>query len=1137
MPHDQFMTHETHEPPFLQPTTSAEPLPLFRPPPPPPPATQTASSKPTATLISTTISDAPTSAFVTAPPSPASRWWDASVDYNAPHAGPEPDPPLAPMGSCDAFFRVFLDNNTTTASRPDSTAVVPFSGTAASAAPLASGPASALGPTQPSLNLPSGQCNFVDLTLGGNGAKCGCRRFYSSCDALKSEPTEFCMCMHHACFHDHSPSNASTNAPAQQLDTPASYFPPPPLLPPHSQLQSHIQPSIKTPRIAQSPLQDISSRFSQVTASRPPMLPPSHRPSTSASHAACLHPPPPPPPRPLIDPRNPKTQSTSIPDTLGWNSLGTAQLCSKNDSISTNIAPARQPSSQLSTTTTSSSFFLPFGGKGAHLIGALGTKAREPLRDKLHNKDETTVEQSSILKPKRPTCDSMATTCSDSEVAEPAKSLSKTFKRPSNKNISSTESPSKENPNMDLKNLTDMVNSYEHRLDRLENASVITSMHEECNERHESLDLRLYDLETRVEDVEKLVNDNSFKGGQDSMSSDGYGRADLVSRIEALQAQINLLQNTVPSIWQPWEVDVVFLPFALHKIWLPSHEFKINSSLDSLPGTDSWISQPPGAYSLSSSHRPQSPFCQDWGGDEDGQDWLLPRAYRIDSLLDKRLRSRGCIRRISVKGPDARSVQIAINASFAGLLGSISAQRKSQLSLTRTSKFMGLQQDWVPLRKIHKDSRLRFLTPAELITPATWDVVFLKSVLMKSSQPRLFITQPEAYVQDHIAFDLGWTWQRLRELSRFYSEDSESQEVGEADALEECWTWNDLLDGQSTEAYKPWLRDSLISPASHRNPAHSQASRYASSPLSSSRGQTPNKVVKAPSRTMLGRTASVPPVRHVPSYSFPSASAPDNRRRMTCHDGHSQSPIRTSFARRRPTRSPSNRAHPTPRWSSGPPSPRPFALNTPTPDGTRAVSSSSSKGSRATAFNYATPHSNTTAPAGANAKSDADTDIARANDGDTFMTEDSFSINGDSDSGPILHNHHDNLRQALQSHAASFHGHSPFHSQHPKHEFASDDPASWHQLPEDEPWPGIEDHVSACNDADGQCQGQNKDEGQDQSQDHAIIFRQPGSKSANGLGSTSDASSSQPSEYPSIHPNHGGFHIHEDEDEDENMIL
>ncbi|KKF97252.1 hypothetical protein CFO_g377 [Ceratocystis platani] len=549
MPYDQFMLHETHEPPFLQPATAAEPLPLFRPPPPPPPATQAASSKPTATLISTTSSDAPTSAFVTAPPSPASRWWDASVDYNAPHAGPEPDPPLAPMGSSDAFFRVFLDNNTTTA------------------------------------------------------------------------------------------------------------------------------------------------------------------------------------------------------------------------------------------------------------------------------------------------------------IAEPAKSLSKAFKHPSNKNISSTESPSNETRNMDLKNLTDMVNSYEHRLDRLENASIITSMHEECNERHESLDLRLYDLETRVEDVEKLVNDNSFKGGQDSMSSDGYGRADLVSRIEALQAQVNLLQNTVPSIWQPWE------------------------------------------------------------------------------------------------------------------------------------------QDWVPLRKIHKDSRLRFLTPAEMITPAAWDVVFLKSVLMKSSQPRLFITQPEAYVQDRIAFDMGWSWQRLRELSRFYSEDSESQEVGEADALEECWTWNDLLDGQSAEAYKPWLGDSSISPAS------------------------------------------------------------------------------------------------------------------------------------------------------ANAESDADTDIAGANDGDTFMTEDSFSINGDSDSGPILHNHHDNIRQALQSHAASFHGHSPFHSQHSKHEFASDDPASWHQLPEDEPWPGIEDHVSPCNDADGQCQDQNKDQSQDQSQNHAIICRQPGSKSANGTGSTSDASSSQPSEYPSTHPDHGGFHIHEDEDEDENMIL
>ncbi|KAL5630416.1 hypothetical protein BROUX41_000288 [Berkeleyomyces rouxiae] len=1146
MSHDQFALHEApleqSQPLFLQPNVVTHPRAANQP------------SDP----ISTVDSTVPASTYATAPLAPASRWWDAGQDCSTISNQPF-EPPPASVASNNAFFNVFRD---TTAAQP-STSVVPFT------APTAS----VLSPTQ-LLNLPSGQCNFVDLAPGASGARCGCRRFYSSCDLLKAEPTEFCMCLHHACFHDHSPPESTAAVAAHQLDTPNSNIPPPPL---HSQ-SPHLQPPnllAKTPRIAPSPLQDISARFSPALAnsspfhfdrdsSQHPFAPrsapiPLPLPPTSASNPAPptsaeqTTPAPPPTAVPAAT-RDSKAQPASIPDTLSWAGSGPSPSSGpKNDSTSTNPASVRPVSSQNSSTTTSSRFLLPFGGKGVHLIRGLGAKSREPLRDRSNNQDFVGPEQRPKSQPgKLPKdhtpCDSMATTCSDSEGSELAQHSCQNCRRTSTTVVTVGRKVRKGPPdvastNIDFKGFTDMVNSHENRIDRLENVSIITSIHEECNERHESLDLRVYDLETRVEDVEKMVHDSSFKRAQDPHGSnpDGYDHAELVGQIQALQAQVSQLQKAAPSVWHPWEVEVVFLPFALRKIWLPSHEFKADSPSGSLTDTDSWTRQLPTTHFASSSNRPQSPFVQEWRyGEEDVHEWLLPRAYRIDSLLDKRLRSRGCIRRISVQGPDARAVQIAINTSFTSLLGNISARRHMLPSTTRPPKFMGLQQDWVPLRKIHKDSRLRFLTPAEMITPATWNVAFLNSVLMKSSQPRLFITQPEAYVQDDNAFDLSWNWQHLRELSRVSSEDVDSQEVGEADALEECWAWNDLLDEPHSASSKHWLQEAPFSPPQHSNLLQPHAPRRVSNPFAIKRPPTPTRVCKSMVRPGHTRTTSMPLARHSPSYSFPAASAAsENRRRLMSHDGRPQSSGRSSFVRRRSVRSPSNKAQPTPRWSSGPPSPGPSATALPTPNLMRAVSNASSKASSATAFNYATPHSNPIAPADMATDTDAETDIedragaganhADGHDGDTFMTEDDISINGGNNNLLQI-----DLRRSFQNHAPFCNDDDDddddmsFHAQHQRHLLASDSPASWHQMPEDEPWPGIEDHLSTpSGDGDGNART------------GSAGSRRCGSgrNSDGGNGSRSD-SSSQPSEYPSTHPHgHDVFHIHEDDDEDENMTL
>lgn len=71
-------------------------------------------------------------------------------------------------------------------------------------------------------SLPGGPCNFVELAHGANGATCGCRRFWSrskGATQAKSDETMWCMCSHHACFHDDVQAGqvpAQAPVPAQQ---------------------------------------------------------------------------------------------------------------------------------------------------------------------------------------------------------------------------------------------------------------------------------------------------------------------------------------------------------------------------------------------------------------------------------------------------------------------------------------------------------------------------------------------------------------------------------------------------------------------------------------------------------------------------------------------------------------------------------------------------------------------------------------------------------------------------------------------------------------------------------------------------------------------------------------------------------
>ncbi|SPN97323.1 uncharacterized protein DNG_00837 [Cephalotrichum gorgonifer] len=936
--------------------------------------------------------------------------------------------------------------------------------------------------------VPDGECNFLFYTPGTSPVKCGCRRFWSSNvgpmtigEAITADPY-ICMCSHHACYHDFQERPTAQAQGATPIPRGSKEI---------------------TGREALTPLQDISFRFTPGLPSALELPGPDGavRPTNpEGSVKAGLGLPP-------HDQTNPPPDG-SLPDTLCWDD----NRQSPNHTSPTSLPPipsqCLMPSRPTSVADSSQSRYLrPFAGRGLQTLSGVrnGPKARQPLQ-------ERGVEM------------------------EPA--MSKVVEEPPGNDIhpggsqqDKTRSPG-HNPSQDLgdtqpfgsypgparealRNISDAIDAHEHRLDRLENVSFSVAGHEECSDKHDHMDLRVTELESRVEEVERGMNDNSshatarvgrsdrFDGSTCSVVSDNtiatvrpLHSFEIRSQFQSIEAQLTKLQAALPASFEtPWEVEVVFLPFPLRKIWQEGPEFKGEPSNGA---ADEWT-QLPNTYSAATT-RTQSPSGGEWARDHDFE-WLLPKACGPKGLVDRRLRSRGLIRTISVKGPDARSVQTAMSSVFGGVMRDMGAAAHSRSrrrsSSSRTAQPLGLTNEWVPLRKIHKDSRLRFLSPAEMVTPTLWDVNFLNSVIMKSSAPRLFVTQPEAYVQDAHAYESGWTWRRLREIPRFYPEAGAPGEIPEADALEEHWAFNEELD----EDYPGGSRSNTPAPPRHvkKQMSSSPSQQYFTTVESMLRSSTPSRAA-TPAATRARKRPPLPPIRttsmppSVPSFFSPSA----NRRVVSGGSGQERRVMATARAatntgaitKRRQTRSPS-RAGFTPRWSTKSPSPMIGAQG-----GVRSI----------TPFNYATPYSNGPMephPAygveqyggHGSGLDDDDFDIDIYDDGSFYDDDDDDDEEGEEDEDDG-----DGEGESVGSVTLM-----PRPLRGPNSHGA--------QLPEDEPWPGIEDRMS---------DGENVDP-------LGLELDQDGDSEM----------SSQPSEYPStqiynngVGDDAAGFRIHEDERND-----
>lgn len=531
-------------------------------------------------------------------------------------------------------------------------------------------------------------------------------------------------------------------------------------------------------------------------------------------------------------------------------------------------------------------------------------------------------------------------------------------------------------PPMSTQEISDLIRAHGHRLEVLESLSFSHVPVEEIQERFELFDGRILDLEQWRTDHDRahaspeparagsskrrrllptetgsFGSDGSFDGNAAAHTEAAVlatlaVNAETHPRIDALESRVSDLENTaLPSFARPWQVEVVMLPWGreVRGIWFSSIEATQHSLRSATQASDEWTgahSAPKLSFKSSASGAWTTESIQAWANE--AEEWLSPKACGPSGTVFQRLASRGFVREVVLTASDSRHIMDVISNAFGH-----SMMVDSEAEQQQTTQYQGLMESFVPLRKVRKSSRLRFLGPAEMVTSASWTAGFLdSSVFMKvnNGQRRLYVTTPEAYYQSS---GVGWSWPQIRKLPTDNQPVQDPSEKGTTVAIESCWTYHEHLDRAFSE------RSSFVSHESQwstRSQLDNQESAGAEpKPLS------PNS--EAP--ILRQRTVSLP--------SSASASGlaiePLPKRRVASFETGQAIPIVADelgaeivAKRRRISKSPEAERRGvnfTPRWSREPPSPFTSDLAA---DARSQGTSSRKRG--ATPFGaYATPHS------------------------------------------------------------------------------------------------------------------------------------------------------------------------------------
>lgn len=366
------------------------------------------------------------------------------------------------------------------------------------------------------------------------------------------------------------------------------------------------------------------------------------------------------------------------------------------------------------------------------------------------------------------------------------------------------------------------------RLDLMERTSSFSQAprDQELLDKLDLVEARVMDVENKMEDAHAAALDTSswsvfrkrqtnpqnpareknstipYRSSQSINSNDSSaailaGTRDAIKiRMDGLDERVADIEKSMPpSISRPLEVEVILLPWGrmLHGVWSAS-TFQDTQDWMSLPSSSrmsaSWPSGGVSGWSHEAIH--------DWA--DDSEEWLVPRACSTKSVVYSRLKSRGFVKTIELSRPGALEVQQIIVRTFADVLThlNIASQDEGGIENACDSIYLGLTAPFIPLRKVHRSSELRFLAKTEMLTSALWTAeFFISSAMMHAAGglKRLFITHKEAYFQRPDAEAMSWTWQRIRELPR-----AGSQSTEEGDAREACWAEHPNLDIKVTSA-------------------------------------------------------------------------------------------------------------------------------------------------------------------------------------------------------------------------------------------------------------------------------------------------------------------------------------------------
>jgi hypothetical protein len=603
-----------------------------------------------------------------------------------------------------------------------------------------------------------------------------------------------------------------------------------------------------------------------------------------------------------------------------------------------------------------------------------------------------------------------------------------------------------------IPNVANTMRDLGSRLDMLENGSFNYVQPEDLNQTLEMYEGRLIDVEHRMDEHEKMhqamddqASNSSFtrrrmenvntsfgsnKSAESTTSSAlilaAMDRKDTEMELGTIKDRLDLLEAAaMPTSLNPWEVEVVLLPWGsdLRGIWFSPDEPMHETSRTTTQSSEEWTqarnsraghgmlfpeatkrdtdSNPYPGVRASAMRTSLNPTESGWSSQDisnwasgSTDDWLFPKACGSNNLVYKRLRSRGFVRDVTFRGASARDIQEALCNAFRDVSDYLQFDDSDENPII--SAFPGLRAPFIPLRKVLKESRLRFLTPAEMSSSALWSAQFLAAgIVMRVSggRKRLYVTIREAYTQqvDRDEFVvMEQTWPELRQLPRFQPDQDSQMEgndeqcqpqVPEADAKEACWQFFEAYDSSPASVHSSFGSNHSVELS--MRPADRQWRR----------SMTPNSILKNKQLQPISPVSEFHPRR--PTYrnrtvstsvvdTFPPGSSKRRHnsspvKQSSAPQAHSRGPsvIMTRPKRRRVTNSSSPRPEKNapaeaqvPIWAATPATmrrsrepPSPFYSSQPAlPRSNSDVTSRPSQRSvammgRSTPFAYATPHS------------------------------------------------------------------------------------------------------------------------------------------------------------------------------------